>query len=337
MKEYLVDVPVKINIWIRPRCQKKQFEVIKKVRPSIMFLVSDGGRNEKEQKLIKQNRELYGTIDWECTIYKLYENENQGLYAMSKKSREFIWSKVDRCIFLEDDVIPSISFFRYCAELLEKYKDDQRISVIDGMNPLGLYDGVNADYFFSQVGGSIWGYATWKRVMDEFEDWGYAHDSYVLPTLLHNSKSIPGFDKQIHSYVNGELIDNHPAGSEYYFAIAGYLQNQVHIVPKKNMICNIGYGDDAAHSTEYKLIPKRIRQLYNMKTYELEFPLKHTKYVIDDHQFGKMKKRMLGIGNPIISLCSRVEHLFYVVRYGRFDRISNKLRAVIKREKQFEK
>lgn len=337
MKKYLVDVPVKINIWIRPRCQEKQFEVIKQARPSILFLVSDGGRNEEEWKLIERNRALYETIDWECTIYKLYEEENQGMYAMSSKSRDLIWSKVDRCIFLEDDVIPSVSFFRYCKEMLERYKDDMRISVIDGMNPLGVYDEVNADYFFSHVGGSIWGFATWKRVMDEFGDFEYAHDSYVLAELLRSSKSIPGFDKQIKSYINGDLINNHPAGCEYYLAIARYLQNQMHIIPKKNMICNIGYGDDAAHATEYKLIPKRIRQLYNMDTYELEFPLKHAKYMIDDREFGKMKSRMLGEGNLLIFLCSKAEHLFNIVRYRRFDKIANRLCRIVKRERRIER
>lgn len=73
MKEFLIDVPVQINIWIRPECQKKQFEVIKKVRPSILFLVSDGGRNEAEWNAIKINRKLYDeNIDWNCKVYKLY-------------------------------------------------------------------------------------------------------------------------------------------------------------------------------------------------------------------------------------------------------------------------
>lgn len=56
MKPYLVDVPVKVNIWTRPECQRKQFEVIKQARPSILFVTSDGGRNEREWQLIYQNR-----------------------------------------------------------------------------------------------------------------------------------------------------------------------------------------------------------------------------------------------------------------------------------------
>ena len=81
-KTFLVDVPVRVNIWIRPECQKRQFEVIKKARPSVLFLVSDGGRNEKEWEAIRKNRELIdGGIDWDCTVYRIYEDKNNGLYA----------------------------------------------------------------------------------------------------------------------------------------------------------------------------------------------------------------------------------------------------------------
>ena len=109
VQKYLVDVPVRINIWIRPECQRKQFEVLKQARPSILFLISDGGRNEKEWEAIRANRKIFEQeIDWECTVYKLYEDHNNGLYTMSRKGSELIWNTVDRCIFLEDDQLPAV-------------------------------------------------------------------------------------------------------------------------------------------------------------------------------------------------------------------------------------
>lgn len=85
-RPFLVDVPVRVNIWIRPQCQRAQFEVLKKACPSIMIIQSDGGRNEKEWEAIKQNRMLFDDeIDWNCCVYKLYEESNQGLYAMGGK------------------------------------------------------------------------------------------------------------------------------------------------------------------------------------------------------------------------------------------------------------
>ena len=168
MKPFLVDVPVKINIWVRPDCQKRQFEVIKKARPSILFIQSDGGRNDDEWKSINQNRKMYDEeIDWDCTVYKLYEGTNQGMYTMMLKIQELVWSKVDRCIFLEDDIIPCQSFFRFCAEMFEKYKNDPRVFAICGMNHLGIHTECSSDYFFSRY-GSIWGIGYWRRSYEEY-------------------------------------------------------------------------------------------------------------------------------------------------------------------------
>ena len=99
MDKFLVDVPVKINIWIRTDCQKQQFEIIKKAKPSILFIVSDGGRNEKEWEAIRSNRKMIDEgIDWECTVYRIYEEQNQGMYAMARKAHSLIWNTVDRCV-----------------------------------------------------------------------------------------------------------------------------------------------------------------------------------------------------------------------------------------------
>ncbi|MFR2205318.1 MAG: hypothetical protein ACLS5X_06305, partial [Eubacterium sp.] len=93
MKPYLVDVPVRINIWIRPECQRKQWDVIKQARPSVLFIQSDGGRNEKEWKAILQNRKMIeDELDWDCKVFKIYKDENQGLYRMAKITAEVIWN-----------------------------------------------------------------------------------------------------------------------------------------------------------------------------------------------------------------------------------------------------
>lgn len=79
LKKYLVDIPVRINIWIRPECQRRQFEVIKKARPSILFIQSDGGRNDEEWQAIYANRKMIDEgIDWDCQVYRLYEEKIMG-------------------------------------------------------------------------------------------------------------------------------------------------------------------------------------------------------------------------------------------------------------------
>lgn len=161
-EKHLVDVAVQINIWIRPELQKKQMEILKEARPSKLIIISDGGRNEEEWESINSNRLMVeGEIDWECSIHKLYKDKNIGVKRMIMETHELVWSLVDKCIFLEDDIMPAVSFFQYCKELLDKYEYDYRISAICGMNHLGTWETCD-DYFFSRQ-GSIWGYALWKR------------------------------------------------------------------------------------------------------------------------------------------------------------------------------
>lgn len=332
-KPFLVDVPVKINIWIREECQRKQFEVVKKARPSILFVTSDGGRNEKEWQAILNNRKIYDEeIDWECTVYYQYAETNFGLYSMSKKRLELIWSVVDRCIFLEDDQIPSVSFFAYCAELLEKYKDDTRIETICGMNHLGVCEDVTSDYFFSRQ-GSIWGTATWKRVYEERGDFLYGEDPYVMKLLKQRTKHNPTFMKKIETYAKSELCEGHVAGGEFWIEFAMYVQNRLQIVPKYNMINNIGYDDGSEHARGYKYFNSDAKKLFNMKTYEYEMPLKHPKYVIPDIEYEKRRNAMLGYNDKRASFKHRIEANYLRIKYdGLFDWIFGTIKRKLKKK-----
>lgn len=328
MENYLVDVPVKINVWIRPECQKRQFEVIRKVKPSVLFIVSDGGRNEQEKAIIQSNRKIVEEIDWKCTVYKLYEEENQGMYAMGKKTHELVWKYVDRCIFLEDDILPSESYFRFCEELLERFKDDERINVICGMNHLGVYQAVNTDYFFSRQ-GSIWGYATWRRTYEQYSDFTFAKDAYILKLLKQRTRHNRVFWKRIKGYTKNEFYEGHVAWSEFFFEFAMYGHNQLQIIPKKNMICNIGCNEKAAHSDALHKLPHGLRRVFNMKTYQLEFPLKHARYVIPDIYYEKKRNKIMAYNCFFRDCFRKIEMMFLKLKYRDFQGLKQSIQRNI--------
>ena len=285
MKPWLVDVPVKINIWIRPELQKKQWEVIKQARPSILFIQSDGGRNEEEWAAIKQNRELIDNgIDWDCEVHKLYENENLGLYTMGFKRNKYIWEHVDRCIFLEDDLIPSISYFRFCAGLLEKYKDDQRIEAICGFNTAVSWNRSKDDYFFSRR-GSIWGMATWRDRVVNQKISDYSSNPYFLQCI----ESIKTIDEPIYNriigYTKNEYYENHLPGSEFWHRFNIFAYHRLFIVATKNMISCQGATANSAHAVDYSKLDEKTKKLFNTRTYEVEETLKHPQYVINDEEY----------------------------------------------------
>lgn len=336
IKPYLVDVPVRVNVWIRPNCQRKQFEVLKKARPSVMFLISDGGRNEKEWEAIRQNREIFeNEIDWECTVYKIYEEENRGLYTMSRKGFDLIWSTVDRCVFLEDDQIPSVCFFKYCAELLEKYKDDTRVHVICAMNYAGVWEKSSSDYFFSER-GPIWGQATWKRAfLQRDTELEYADDPYVMGLLKEEIKD-KGFFKAVEGYANNPKFMGHVPGGEFLNRLCVHSQNQLYIIPKYNMMSNIGCTEDSAHASEYKLMPRALRGIFNMKTYEYDFPMKHPRYMIADREYKNYEEKVLGRNRPVRVFFRRIEGFFLAIRYRGLSGIIKKIKRNIGKKKHTE-
>ncbi|MBQ4613059.1 MAG: hemolysin activation protein [Clostridia bacterium] len=337
LKPFLADVPVRVNIWIRPECQKKQFEVLRQARPSVLFLISDGGRNETEWAAIRENRALFDDgIDWDCKVYKIYEDKNNGLYTMSKKGTDLIWSTVDRCIFLEDDYVPSVSYFAFCAELLEKYKDDERIQAICGMNHCGKWEKASADYFFADE-GSIWGMASWKRSHESRDpSFSYSKDPYTMELLREQTKNDKGFRRVMEGYAHNDRYGGHAPGGEFYHRLEIYAQHRLYIIPTRNMICNIGCTADSAHAAEYKLLPKGIRKIFNMKTYELEMPIKHPSFVIPDTGYSKARARIMGVGHPLVRRWRSIESALLALRYKGLGGVFAKFKKMVCRRKKME-
>lgn len=327
MKEFLVDVPICMQVWIRPELQRMTFEPIRQARPSILFLASDGGRNEEEWRKIEESRRIVENIDWECTIYKLYETKNNGLYAMGRKMQRFIFEHVDRVIIFEDDTLADPSYYRFCAELLERYKDDRRIQWIGGNCNLasGRYDEPSADYFFVQAQGYNTGYAIWKRSVQGFDsnyifdDNSWLNDPYVLNLLQNISRELTFQERVIWKKRLSEIIhskgasyDGHPLGSEFYGFLLGTLRNQLGILPRVNMVRQMGATDDAAHGIALEKLDKKSQEYYQMPVYSLDFPLKHPSYMIRDFTYERMiLKEYTPLKNEYRKTITRLKRLYY--------------------------
>lgn len=317
MKPYLVDVPVVLYVFVRPDTLKRVFDVVTKARPSILFLVSDGPRESvpTDKQNIEASRKVVEDIDWDCKVYRFYYYTNCGMYAILKSSLDYVFSHVDRCVFLEDDVVPSVSFFQFCAELLEKYKYDLRVNRICGMNHTGFYSEPSSDYFFSQSGSS-WGFAIWKRTYEDFDyQFTYGNDKYIFNRLKENASN--RMYRRIEMYAKGENVDGHAAGAEFYFGLMLVLQNRINIVATKNMICNIGFTEGSTHApSSFKQLPKGLQKVFNMQTHEYKFPLKHPAYVIEDKNYEKIVNKIMGVGYPTILFYRRIEFAVRQLIYG---------------------
>ena len=164
---YKTDVAVLILFFNRPDHLRRVFDEVRKARPSKLFLYQDGPRGERDMPGIEACRRVVEDIDWQCEVHRKYQERNFGCDPSEYISQKWAFSIVDRCIVLEDDDVPSQSFFPFCKEMLDRYADDERVWMIAGFNP---EEQVNSpyDYLFTSV-FSIWGWASWRRVINTWD------------------------------------------------------------------------------------------------------------------------------------------------------------------------
>lgn len=322
MEQSKVDIAVLILFFNRPNMLAQVFEQVKIARPSKLYLFQDGARENRPDDIenIQKCRDVVADIDWECEVHRNYQEKNNGCDPSEYLAQKWMFETEGMGIVLEDDDVPSQSFFILCKELLEKYKNDQRINMICGMNNLNVNKNCPYDYFFART-GSITGWASWKRVIDEWDDYvPFVEDEYAMWLFENSYKNIMDTRK----YIEHTKKCN-KSGIAYYENILSansWTQNRLNIVVTKNMISNIGNVGESTHGvSDIKLLPKGIRRIFNMKTYEIDFPLKHPPYVMEDRTFYKDLKRVMGVGHPFVRFYRNIESSFYRLRAGQFKQL----------------
>lgn len=327
MNNYKTDVPVALVFFNRPDTLKEVFESIRRARPSKLFLIQDGARegNEKDKINIPKCRAIVEDVDWDCEVHKIYSEENLGCGYRIYSGVSEAFKHVDRLVIIEDDIVIGEDMLPFCAEMLERYKDDQRIDKISGMNHVLEYKECPYSYFFAEGGGAIWGWATWKRVWDNFEwNWDCYDDEYtmrIVPYLKFPVVTGPWLkgviEKKVKSLRRGE---KQTSWSMQCNVSCCRLQSRISIVPQKNLISNIGLiGEHSVHSSLNKL-PRKTRKVYFGKTFVLERPLKHPKYVISDNYYLKKQDEILH-GSKIEKLLKL--RMLEVILYRFFPFLSN--------------
>lgn len=327
---YKTTVPVALVFFSRPDVLKLTFEAIREAKPSTLFLIQDGSRsgNLNDEIKIQECREIVKNIDWDCKVFRNYSEENMGCGMRVFSGISWAFQHVDRLAIIEDDCVPSLDFFKFCEELLEKYKDDERIDMISGMNNLGFFDKTPYDYFFTLY-GTIWGWATWKRVWDTIDykmNWLNDTDATRLIENLHGKDRIKIGREKYRLLNSNEKLTSW----SYQRGINALLNSRLAIVPKFNLITNVGITDNGANSlNSIKFTPKGLRSVYYMKTYEINFPLKHPKYIINDIEYKRKLDRLMGNGHPWVRFFRTIESITYRIIYGDFKSIFKGLKRRI--------
>lgn len=313
----VIDIAVLLIFFTRTETLRRTFEVIRQARPAHLLLYQDGPRNADDAKKLEAARRIVAdeAIDWPVEVRRSYHSENVGAWAANYSAQRWAFSLYDKCIVLEDDSTPSLTFFPFCKELLDRYEKDQRIAMIAGFNHEGTTPSAY-DYMFTSM-MPVWGWASWRRVVGQWDEaYSVVDDKADMRQLENLVRSRQNGWKEMLKKMRRHKQAGHPI---YETVLWSYmtLNSQLTIVPTRNMIQNNAVSSESAHfQTSLRTLPKRMQQLLTMPSYDMTFPLRHPRHVIEDADYKKRVFRIMAWEHPMIKMGRSLEELFRSLRYG---------------------
>lgn len=334
METTYTQVPVLINFFNRPAPLKKVFAAVRSAKPKILFLSQDGPRagNATDEEKIAACREVVSQIDWDCQVYHNYSDVNLGCGKRMSSAITWAFSYVDRLMILEDDCVPGQDFFPFAQELLERYKDDKRISMISAMNHLGAYPEGDDSYLFCNS-GAIWAWATWKRQWDLYDfEMKFMESVDVLEKI--RSSNYPSYYKQDLIAQGKDRYTRLRSGQKltswtFQWNILRFLNHQLTIVPRVNLMSNVGLSSESTHAvSSLQQIPKGLQSIFYMESGRLACPLQHPQHMCCDDAFDRAVWHKLGMPLPIAihrKIAGIIRQLVYGDKKKLFGKLKKKL------------
>jgi hypothetical protein len=222
---------------------------------------------------VAATRAIVNSVDWECEVLTNYSEVNLGCKRRVYSGIDWVFEQVAEAIILEDDCVPNPSFFRFCAELLERYRHDTRIMAISGDNFQFGRQRSPYSYYFSRY-NHIWGWATWRRAWRfydvEMEKWPEIRDQGWLSDYL-GSRRRAAYWNEIFELVYRRKINTW----DYQWMFACWLQSGLCILPSRNLVSNVGFGANATHTASHSRVAA-------LPIDTMKFPLVHPSFVIRD-------------------------------------------------------
>ena len=272
-------------IFNRPDTTQQVFNTIRQVKPEKLLVIADGPRpnvNGEFQKCAA-TRAIINQVDWDCEVLTHYSDINLGCRHRVSSGLNWVFNTVEEAIILEDDCLPDITFFRFCEELLERYRHDPRIMAISGNNFQFGQNQQEASYYFSRY-NHIWGWATWRRAW-KFYDldmklWPTIKEKQSLQDILENPEIVAYCSRIFQAAYEGFNT------WDYAWTFACWINNGLTILPHVNLVSNIGFREDATHT-------KRESRFANLPRQAMGFPLRHPTVVMRNRQADDWTKKIM--------------------------------------------
>ena len=155
-------VPTLVVAFRRPDLTSKLIDRLREIQVQTLFVSVDAPSTPNERVLVEAVlRVIQSEIDWACEVTVNRRTINHGLRVSMTESIDWFFSHVSEGIILEDDCVPSIDFFSFCADLLPRFRDNPRVFQVAGDNSADVSIAQDWSYCFVRY-PHIWGWATWK-------------------------------------------------------------------------------------------------------------------------------------------------------------------------------
>lgn len=248
MMDRKIIVPILIIGFNRPEVIKETFSFVKAAKPTKLYIATDGAREyvAGEVDLVEQVKSVFSDINWECEVYRKFNDINRGAEITVSSAVSWVLEKEEFVIVLEDDIIAPMSFLEFAQEMLYKYKDVENIYQISGLQitppPREIVG--NDDYIFAMRGHTGGGWATWRRAWCKFslnvDDFDFFLQSSKLDEMFLTKKEICFSKNVIKKMKRKEKGHNSWDKCWSYIRLREY---GLSIIPKVNLTSNIGiYG-----------------------------------------------------------------------------------------------
>jgi hypothetical protein len=286
MIAFNLTTPVVFIIFNKIEATEKVFEVLKRVRPSKLFIIADGPRKEipEEDFICAQVRKITEEINWECEVFRNYADENLGLRKRIMTGLHWVFQNVMEAIIIEDDCLPDDSFFKFCQDMLKKYEHNEKVLTISGNKILSDIK-PEKSYYFSRF-AHIWGWATWKRTWENFVNQSIDLTEDKIKNILENnlnSKSAVRYWQTLIGESRSGIID----AWSLKLQLMQFMKSGLTVIPSKNLVVNLGFGTEQATNT------KGSGGLYRkMKLETISFPLSHPELVEQNLEADKIEIKL---------------------------------------------
>lgn len=273
--------PILFLVFNRLETVKKVFSTIRKIQPQRLYIGADGPRAdyaEESAQVETVRKYILEHIDWPCDVKTLFRERNLGCRKAVSEALAWFFNHEEEGIVLEDDCLPDMSFFPYAQTLLARYRHDTRIATISGDYFNGSSYRARHSYFFSRY-PYCWGWASWRRTWDcydaEMSQWPTLRETDWLLAIGDGDRDFQQYWTQL---FDGLYFKGSPDTWDIVFVFSCWAQSAISILPSRNLVSNIGFGENATHTTKVESKNSRIA------LEQLPFPLDHPSTVVRSYQ-----------------------------------------------------